>query len=80
MTKIDLARALAPHNVPGANEGMSPAVSSIYALDKTNPEELRNTFAAIAPSPVALVEAITAYLSEWDKVEIKLPPANPVAY
>ena len=57
VTKIALAGALAPQDVPGVMEGMSPMVSGLYALARANPDELRNTFAAVAPSPGALVEA-----------------------
>lgn len=67
VTKIALVGALAPLSVPGVTEGMSPAVSGLYALAQSNPGELRNTFAAVAPSPAALVEAMSASASEWDK-------------
>jgi len=67
VTKIALAGALAPLDAPGVLEGMSPMVSGLYALAQSNPEELRNTFAAIAPSPAALVAAMSASLPEWDK-------------
>lgn len=65
--KIALAGALAPQSVPGILEGMSPMVSGLYTLAQTNPDELRNTFAAVAPSPAALVEAMSASASEWDR-------------
>lgn len=67
VTKIALAGALAPHDAPDATEGMSPSVSGLYALAQSNPEELRNTFAAIAPSPAALAKAMAASATAWDK-------------
>lgn len=70
VTKIALAGALAPQGVPGVTEGMSPMVSGLYALAQSNPDELKNTFAAVAPSPGALVEAMSASLPEWDKIEV----------
>jgi len=70
VTKVALSGALAPLDAPGVTEGMSPMVSGLYALAQSNPDELRDTFAAVAPSPVALVEAMTASLAEWDKNEV----------
>jgi pimeloyl-ACP methyl ester carboxylesterase len=70
VTKIALAGAFAPLNLPGVMEGMSPVVSSLYALAQANPDELRNTLAAVAPSSVALLEAMSASLPEWDKIEV----------
>lgn len=67
VTKIILAGALAPQDAPGAMEGMSPAVAGLYALAQANPEELRNTFSAIAPTPAALVAAMSGSAGEWDK-------------
>lgn len=67
VTKIALAGALAPLDASGVIEGMSPAVSGLYALAQSNPDELRNTFAAIAPSPAALVDAMSASAGDWDK-------------
>lgn len=67
VTGVALAGALAPLDIPGVTEGMSPMVSGLYALARSNPDELKNTFAAVAPSPAALVEAMTASLAEWDK-------------
>lgn len=67
VTKVALAGALAPQDAPGVMEGMSPAVSGLYSLAQSSPDELRNTFAAVAPSPAALVEAMSASASEWDK-------------
>lgn len=71
VTKIALAGAFAPQEAPGVMEGMSPMVSGLYALAQANPDELKNTFAAVAPSPAALVEAMSASLPEWDKIEVK---------
>lgn len=70
VTKIALAGALAPLDAPGVTEGMSPMVSGLYSLAQSNPDELRNTFAAVAPSPAALVEAMNASLAEWDKIVV----------
>jgi pimeloyl-ACP methyl ester carboxylesterase len=70
VTKIALAGALAPLDVPGVTEGISPSVSGLYALAQSNPVELRNTLAAVAPSPAALVAAMSASLPEWDKNEV----------
>jgi pimeloyl-ACP methyl ester carboxylesterase len=70
VTKIALAGALAPLDAPGVTEGMSSMVSGLYSLAQSNPDELRNTFAAVAPSPAALVEAMNASLVEWDKNEL----------
>lgn len=70
VTKIALSGAFAPQSALGVIEGMSPAVSGLFALAQSNPDELRNTFAAIASSPAALVEAMSASLPEWDKIEV----------
>lgn len=67
VTKIALVGALAPQHAPGVMEGMSPAVSGLYALAQANPEELKNTLAAVAPSPAALVQAMSASATEWDR-------------
>lgn len=67
VAKIALAGALAPYDVPGVLEGMSPAVSGFYALAQADPDELRNAFAAVAPTPAALVDALSSSASEWDK-------------
>jgi len=45
-------------------------VGGLYALAQANPGELRNTFAAIAPSSAALVEAMSASLPERGKNEV----------
>lgn len=71
VTKIALTGAFAPQSSLGVMDGMSPAVSGLFALAQSNPDELRNTFAAIASSPAALVEAMSASLPEWDKIEVK---------
>lgn len=67
VTKMALVGTLAPLDAPGVMEGMSPAVGGLYALAQSNPGELRNTFTAIASSPAALVEAMSASAAEWDK-------------
>ncbi len=67
VTKIALVGTLAPLDVPGVTEGMSSAASGLYLLAQANPGELSNTIAAIAPSPIALMEAMSASASERDK-------------
>ena len=67
VTKIALISTLAPLDVPGVTKGISPAVSGLYSLAQSNPDELRHTLAAIAPSPAALLEAMSASATEWDK-------------
>ncbi|MDD5301085.1 MAG: alpha/beta hydrolase [Gallionella sp.] len=70
VAKIALVGALAPHDAPGVTEGMSPSVSGLYALAQSNPAELRNIFTALAPSPAALIAAMSASLPQWDKDEV----------
>ena len=67
VTKIALVSTLAPLDVPGVTKGISPAVSGLYSLAQSNPGELRHTLAAIAPSPAALLEAMSASSTEWDR-------------
>jgi pimeloyl-ACP methyl ester carboxylesterase len=67
VTKMALAGALAPLDVPGVTEGMAPMVSGLYTLAKSNPDELKNILASLAGSPAALVEAMAASAIEWDK-------------
>lgn len=67
VTKIALVGALAPHGAPGVLEGMSPSVAGLYALAQSDPAELKNTLAAVAPSPAALVVVMSASAGEWDK-------------
>lgn len=67
VTKVALAGAIAPLDAPGVTAGMSSIASGLYALAQTNPGELRNTLAAIAPSPVATVEAMSASATGWDR-------------
>ena len=67
ITRAALVGALAPLDAPGVMEGMSPAVSGLYTLAQSDPDELRNTLAAIAPSPVALVEAMSSSVTVWDR-------------
>lgn len=65
--RLALAGALAPQSVPSVMDGMSPSVSGLYALAQANPVELKNTFAAIAPSASALLDAMCASATEWDR-------------
>lgn len=67
VTKIALVGSLAPVNIPGVMEGMSPMAAGLYALAQSNPDELRTTFAAVAPSASALFGAMSASAGEWDK-------------
>lgn len=70
ITRIALSGAVAPLDAPGVMEGISPAVSGLYALAQANPDELRRTLAAVAPSPAALVEAMAGSAAERDRNEI----------
>lgn len=65
--KIALVATLAPLDVPGVMEGISPMSSGLYALAQTNPAELRTTFAALAPTSQALLDTVTASVGDWDK-------------
>ncbi|MDQ3267600.1 MAG: alpha/beta hydrolase, partial [Pseudomonadota bacterium] len=67
VTKIALIGALAPLNVPGMMEGMSPAVSGLYALAQADPDELTNAFVSVAPTPAALIKAMSASATACDK-------------
>jgi pimeloyl-ACP methyl ester carboxylesterase len=67
LTTIALVGALAPTGAPGVMEGMSPAVSGLYALAQSNPDELSKTFAAVAPSPAALVATMSGSAGDWDR-------------
>lgn len=67
ISKVSLAGALAPLDVPGVTQGMSPAVVGLFALARTNPVELRSTFAAIAPTPEAFAATMSVSLGESDK-------------
>lgn len=67
VTKVALAGAFAPLDAPGVLAGMSPASIGLFTLAKSNPDELRSTLAAVAPTPAALLEAMSASLPEWDK-------------
>lgn len=67
VTKVALAGALAPLDFPGVMAGMSPMASGLYALAQANPDELRATFAAVAPTPAALLAAMSASAGDWDK-------------
>jgi len=61
--KVALAAAL----VPGVTEGIPAMVSGLYALAQSNPDELRSTFAALAPSSAALIEVVAASVADCDK-------------
>jgi len=65
--KIALVAPFAPLDAPGVMEGMSPMAGGLYALAQANPAELRATFAALAPTPSALLGAVTASVGEWEK-------------
>ncbi len=67
ISKIALAGPFAPLDIPGVTNGMSEAGSGLFALAQTNPSELRTTFAAIAPTPEALTEAMYGSLCTADK-------------
>jgi pimeloyl-ACP methyl ester carboxylesterase len=68
VNKVALAGAFAPLDQPGVTNGMSPAISGLFALAQANPVELKNTFAAIASSPEALAAAMSASLGESDTI------------
>jgi pimeloyl-ACP methyl ester carboxylesterase len=61
--KIGLAGTLSP----GVTEGMPPMICGLYALAQTNPDELRTTFAAVAPSACALLGVATSTVADVDK-------------
>ena len=69
LAKLALVGAFAPLNLPGMVESMSPAARGLFTLAQSSPDELKNTLAAIAPSPAALAEAMSASLPECDRVE-----------
>jgi pimeloyl-ACP methyl ester carboxylesterase len=70
LTGIALVGPFAPLDAPGITESLSPATSGLYALAQSNPGELRNTLAAIAPSSAALLAVMSATLPEWDKDQV----------
>ena len=53
--------------VPGVTQGMPPLVCGLYALAQTNPDELRKTFSAVAPSASALLGVVLSNVAEVDK-------------
>lgn len=65
-----LSGAVASLDAPGVTEGMSPAVSGLYALARANPDELRRTLAAVAPGHAALVDVMAGSAAERDRDEI----------
>lgn len=62
--KVALCAAL----VPGDTEGVPDMVVGLYALAQNNPDELRKTFAALAPSASALLAVVMASVGEADKI------------
>lgn len=65
--KVALIGAL----VPGVVDGMPPIVSGLYTQAQTNPDELRNTFSAIAPSAAALLVAVSGTTADCDKAVLE---------
>lgn len=65
--KIALVGSLAPLDEPGIMECLDPIVSGIYSLAQSNPDELRATFASIAPSTETLLVNLSTLTGEWDK-------------
>lgn len=63
VSKVALAAAL----VPGVTDGIPAMVSGLYTLAQANPDELRKTFAALAPSAAALLAVVSASVADWDK-------------
>lgn len=61
--QVVLVGALAP----GVTQGMPPLVCGLYALAQTNPDELRKTFSAVAPSASALFGVVSSNVAEVDK-------------
>lgn len=61
--KIVLVGAL----VPGVTEGVPDITSGLYALAQANPDELRATFIAAAPSALALLGVMASSGGDWDK-------------
>lgn len=59
--------ALVAALVPGVTEGIPAMVSGLYALAKSNPDELRRTFASLAPSAAALLGVVAASVGDCDK-------------
>lgn len=66
-TKMALFSPLAPLDAPGATNGMSPLSSGLYALARSNPDELRATFISLASSPSAMLAAISSSASPWEQ-------------
>jgi pimeloyl-ACP methyl ester carboxylesterase len=63
INKVALVAAL----VPGITDGMPPMVSGLYVMAQTNPDELRKTFAAVAPSSSVLLDVVSSTSTDWDK-------------
>lgn len=64
--KVALSAAL----VPGDTEGVPDMVAGLYALAQNNPDELRKTFAALAPSAAALRAVVSASVGDRDKLVV----------
>lgn len=65
--KVALVGTLAPLSAPGISESLSEMVRGLYDLARHNPDQLRATFATLAPSPAALVAVMCATASPWDQ-------------
>lgn len=70
ITKIALAGAFAPLDIPGVTEGISPAVSGLYSLAQSSPDKLKQALSPLAESPAVLLAAMSASLPEWDRMEV----------
>jgi pimeloyl-ACP methyl ester carboxylesterase len=53
--------------VPSVTQGMPPLVCGLYTLAQTNPDELRKTFSAVAPSAAALFDVVSSNVAEVDR-------------
>lgn len=76
ITKIALFASLAPLAAPGVTDGLSPLSSGLYALARSNPDELRATFTGIATSPAALLGAISSSSTTWEQKVLQDHAAN----
>lgn len=65
--KVAQVATLAPLDAPGISDSLPPMVQGLYALARSNPEELRKTFSAVAATPTVLFQTMAASASEWDK-------------
>ncbi len=76
ISKMALVATLAPLDVAGVMEDMSPAVCGLFDLAYSDPGKLRTTFVALASAPAALVQAVSATASDWDKAVIQARQAE----